>query len=241
MMAALAAWGHHRLQPLRHARFAWRLALLLLVIHSLVEWQLDDAQRAELYPTFGLSRVGMLAGRVWQLLTHGFLHGAWWHVGINAVALCLLGSRLEFWTSVKACVWVTLAGIAGGGVGHLLLGGDAKQILVGISGALFALLACASTLSPEIRSRIIPLTMGQFALLLVVGEGILALANPDLHVPLLEKLGAALFQEKLQISHACHFGGGIAGWLCGLWMLRPRVTLETLRREREKRENGSKS
>jgi membrane associated rhomboid family serine protease len=38
------------------------------------------------------------------------------------------------------------------------------------------------------------------------------------------------------MGHACHFGGGLAGWLYGRWLLRPRVTLERLRRDRKRRE-----
>jgi hypothetical protein len=38
------------------------------------------------------------------------------------------------------------------------------------------------------------------------------------------------------MGHACHFGGGMAGWLFGRWLLRPRISLERLRRDRERRE-----
>jgi membrane associated rhomboid family serine protease len=38
------------------------------------------------------------------------------------------------------------------------------------------------------------------------------------------------------LGHACHFGGGVAGWLYGRWLLRPRVSLERLRRDRERHE-----
>ena len=31
-------------------------------------------------------------------------------------------------------------------------------------------------------------------------------------------------------------GGGLAGWWYGRWLLRPRVTLASLRRDRERRE-----
>jgi membrane associated rhomboid family serine protease len=39
-----------------------------------------------------------------------------------------------------------------------------------------------------------------------------------------------------EIGHACHLGGGLAGWLMGLWILRPRITLEELQKERARRE-----
>jgi membrane associated rhomboid family serine protease len=40
------------------------------------------------------------------------------------------------------------------------------------------------------------------------------------------------------MGHACHFGGALAGWLYGRWMLRQRVTLEKLRRDRARRGRG---
>jgi membrane associated rhomboid family serine protease len=43
---------------------------------------------------------------------------------------------------------------------------------------------------------------------------------------------ASLFQ----IGHACHLGGGLAGWMLGRWILRPRITKKRLRRDRERQE-----
>jgi membrane associated rhomboid family serine protease len=39
-----------------------------------------------------------------------------------------------------------------------------------------------------------------------------------------------------RIGHACHFGGGLAGWIYGRWLLRPRVSLKQLERSRARRE-----
>lgn len=41
-----------------------------------------------------------------------------------------------------------------------------------------------------------------------------------------------------KMGHACHLGGAIAGWLYGRWLLRPRISLESLRSERMRREVG---
>jgi membrane associated rhomboid family serine protease len=42
-----------------------------------------------------------------------------------------------------------------------------------------------------------------------------------------------------KVSHACHLGGSLAGYISGKYLLRPRVTIETLRRAREKQERKS--
>ena len=66
------------------------------------------------------------------------------------------------------------------------------------------------------------------------------LLDPRLQIPGLSGLGRELvehgFGSWFQLGHACHFGGGVAGWLLGRWLLRPRTTLKRLRRDRERRE-----
>jgi membrane associated rhomboid family serine protease len=69
---------------------------------------------------------------------------------------------------------------------------------------------------------------------------LLALVNPQLGVPGFSEIGREVERNGLgswfRMGHACHFGGGIAGWIYGRWILRPRVTLASLRRDRARRE-----
>lgn len=44
---------------------------------------------------FGLSRSGFLAGKLWQVFSYSLLHGGWWHAGLNALFVLLIGSRIE--------------------------------------------------------------------------------------------------------------------------------------------------
>jgi membrane associated rhomboid family serine protease len=86
----------------------------------------------------------------------------------------------------------------------------------------------------------IPVSGKSLGLGILAAALILTLANPALGVPAFSTLGNRLARQGMdgwfKVAHACHLGGGIAGWLLGRWLLRPRVSLTRLRRDRERRE-----
>lgn len=194
------------------------------------------------YEWLGLSREGILSGKIWQLLSYGFFHGNWFHTGANALFLLLVGSRIEHMTGAATMAKVTVFGILGGAVAHLVLapGGEDAPLLVGMSGGCMGLLLVMTTLSPQSRMMPIPVSGRSLGIGVLVAELILALADPALRVPGISHLGNWLVNHGMghwfQMGHACHFGGGVAGWLFGKWLLRPRITLKRLRRDRIRRE-----
>lgn len=194
------------------------------------------------YEGLGLSREGILSGKIWQMVSYGFLHGNGWHTGANAFFLLLVGSRIEHMAGAATMAKATIFGIFGGAIGHLILapGGENAPLLVGISGGCMGLLLVMTTLSPQSRMMPLPVSGRSLGLGILVTELTLALADPALHVPGMIHLGNWLVSHGMghwfQMGHACHFGGGVAGWFFGRWLLRPRVTLERLRRDREQRE-----
>ena len=103
-----------------------------------------------------------------------------------------------------------------------------------------ALLLLLTTLSPQSRMMPIPISGKSLGLGILTTELFLALIDPSLGLPGISALGNWLASHGMasgfQLGHACHFGGGLAGWLLGKWLLRPRVTLKRLRRDRERRE-----
>ncbi len=188
------------------------------------------------FVNLGLSREGFLSGKIWQIVSYGFLHGGWWHVGVNAVFILVIGSRIEYIAGRSTMLVALFAGILGGGAFHLLLG---DGLLVGISGACLALLLLLTTLSPESRMFPLPVSGNSLGMGILLAAFLLTLVNPTLKVPGLAGIGKILVEQGLgslfQLGHACHLGGGLAGWLYGRWILRPRVTLDRLRRERARR------
>ena len=196
------------------------------------------------FETFGLNRQEVFSGKIWQVFTYGFLHGGWLHVGLNSLFLLVIGSRIEHMTGHAGIVKATFVGVLGGGVGHLILapGGSNAPLLVGLSGACMALLLLLTTLSPQSRMMPIPVSGKSLGLGILTAELILALIDPSLGLPGFSELGMWLVNHGqgawFQLGHACHFGGGLAGWMLGKWLLRPRISLKRLRRDRERREAG---
>lgn len=195
----------------------------------------------EAYERLGLSRAGMRAGWLWQPFSYGWIHGNWAHLWMNVGGLLAFGPPLERIGGPRLVLKVMAGGLLLGGAFHLCLGGGGLEALplVGASGGIFALLLWLTGVSPG--SQMWPLkvsgrSLGQGMLL---ASAALVLLNPALGLPGLSKWGAVAdgYCDGLlfQISHACHFGGALAGWLGARWALRPRVSLARLQRERARR------
>jgi membrane associated rhomboid family serine protease len=235
---------------LRNAPATWQLLRILVIIQAVpVLWNLaippDSTapdKLAQAHVLLGLTRPYFLGGDFWQPLTYALIHGNWQHLLINGAAIVLLGSRIEHITGKRTLRCVALLGALAGGLLFLPLtpGGNVNpETLVGSSAVCFAFLVLLTTLSPE--SRFLPVFLSGKSL----GAGIilanltLALLHPGLDTGPLARLGAELSGKipgLFEINHACHLGGSLAGWLAGRFLLRPRVTIESLRSAREKRE-----
>ena len=232
------------LRQLKDAPLSWTWAGVILAIQGgvAVVGGPDRQPAWSWFVALGLSHEGIFAGKIWQVFTHGFLHGGWLHAGINAVFVLLIGSRIEHMAGRTILMQAIVFGIIGGGIGHLILapGGQGAALLVGLSGGCTALLLLLTTLSPQSRMIPLPISAKSLGLGVLAAELILALIDPGLRIPGFSSLGKKLVEHGLgswfQVGHACHFGGGIAGWVLGCWLLRPRITLKRLRRDRERRE-----
>ena len=227
------------LGQLRNSPVSWSWFGLVIGIHFLVESRGGTDFVSSWYENLGLSRDGFLSGRIWQVFSYGFLHGSWLHAGMNALFVLLIGSRIEYVAGRAVMIRVMLAGVLGGAAGHLVLG---SGLLVGLSGGCLALLLLLTTLSPQSKMFPLPVSGRSLGLGILLAELILALIDPALGLPGLSLLGRNLADHGMdswfRMGHACHFGGGIAGWAFGRWMLRPRITLDRLRRDRARREAG---
>ncbi len=232
------------LRQLVHSPVSWSVAGGIVGIQLLVGVSGGPDQQPAWgwYEIFGLSRDGVLSGKIWQIFSYGFLHGGWVHVSLNAAFILLIGSRIEHMAGRPAMVKVILAGVIGGGVGHLIFasGAVATPLLVGISGGCMALLLFLTTLSPESRMMPIPVSGRSLGMGILVAELILTLIDPSLGLPGFSGVGRGLVAVGagawFELGHACHVGGGITGWVLGRWLLRPRVTIQSLRKDRQRRE-----
>lgn len=221
---------------------AARLSYVLLLVWIAVAVMMAalGERKWDAYFQFGLSREGVADGRVWQFVSYGFLHGNGAHLILNAVALVLVGMRLERIGGAALLARLMLAGILAGGWFHLMLGGPGEEgranVLVGGSGGVVAGVLYLTGVSPGSRMWPLPISGRNLGRGLLGASLILVLCNPALDLPGLSRLGEWAGHWVGASSHACHLGGGLAGWAYARWMLRPRVTLARLQRERERRE-----
>lgn len=227
---------------LARIRWPWLAAGVIVAIHFLVELGGGYSQLTWWFHNFGLSRDEVAQGKVWQPVSYALLHGNWVHVGINGLFLILIGARVEHVAGGGRFLKIIGLGAVFGGLAHLLLA--PAGVLVGASGACVACLLLITTLSPESRMWPLPIS-GRYLGFGILSSGlILALINPGLDLPVLGRFGGWLADLGLagwfEVGHACHFGGGLAGWGFGIWLLRPRVSLERLRRDRLRREGGDR-
>ena len=235
---------------LREARATWQILRILIVIQAIpVIWDLvfppgysapDKLSQAQIL--LGLAKPNFLSGDFWQPFTYALIHAHWQHLLMNSATILLLGSKIEHIAGKKTIRVVAITAALAGGLVFLLLthtiGAD-PQRLVGSSALCFAFLLLLTTLSPD--SRFLPFFLSgrSLGIGVILANMILALLNPDLPTGPLARFGEQIakeFPDLFRISHACHLGGSLAGYFAGWFILRPRVTRESLHKDREIRE-----
>ena len=174
------------LRQILHSPAAWLWVAAVLGIHLWVETRGGPDRVGWWFEDFGLSREGFLTGKVWQLFSYGLLHGAWWHAGLNALFVLVIGSRIESMTGWPVMMRVTAVGVLGGGLFHLLLG---SGLLVGLSGGCMALMLLLTTLSPQSRMFPLPVSGRSLGLGILFAESVLTVIDPKLGVPGLSAVG----------------------------------------------------
>ena len=157
--------------------------------------------------TFALFYPALPYFRWWQIVTHMFMHGGFWHIFFNMYTLYMFGSVVEeIIGSRKFLIYYFVCGLGAAG---LHLGVEAIQVhffaaslppVVGASGAIYGLLIAFAMLFPESRLTLIfpPVTMKARTMVIVFAAielftGITGIADG--------------------IAHFAHLGGMLFGWL----------------------------
>ena len=119
---------------------------------------------------------------IWQFGTYMLLHGNIWHLLFNMFALWMFGSELErTWGSREFLVYFFFTGACVGfiywifasGLPLIITSGTPFQVLIGSSGAIFAILAAYGILFPErtiLFMFIFPMKAKYFVLLIAAIE-----------------------------------------------------------------------
>lgn len=205
------------------------------------------------YDLLGLSRTGVLQGKVWQFATHPFLHGSLIHLLLNWIVVFMIGGRVYHILGGRAFARIFFGGILIGSILHLMLhprlpmgiaGERPDAPLVGASAAAMALLLALTGLSPDSRMWPLPVSGRNLGRGLLLSTLILFAITPGRGLPVLSSIGTWLVERAdlaslFQIGHIYHFGGGLVGWWYARRLLRTPVSLEELQRARARREGAA--
>jgi len=139
----------------------------------------------------------------WQVVTYGFLHGGFLHIGLNMYALFLFGGPIEhtFGTRnflIYYFVCMVVAALAQLAVVHFFTGGIYPTI--GASGAIFGLLLAFGMMYPHERLMLIFPPIDMPAWVFVTGYGALELIQ-------------GVLGTQAGIAHFAHLGGMLGGFL----------------------------
>lgn len=149
--------------------------------------------------------------KIWQLVTHMFMHGGWFHLFFNMFTLWMFGRILEnFWGPKKFINFYLICGLAAGAA-QLFVG--EFSYAVGASGAIMGVMAAFAYLFPntELMLMFIPIPIkAKYAI-----PGLMAL----------DLFGGIANVQGDNIAHFAHLGGAVAGFiLVFIWNKNNRKT-----------------
>lgn len=246
MKAERRHWLWRRLpqQPLHSLGFdpLSGLAVFLILAFIVIECAGGVVGAPWIFVQMGLSADGVMHGKLWQFLSYACLHGNGLHLSLNLLMLWLLGGRVAHILGWSPWLKIVFGGVVLGGVFHVWTGavlslmGQEESYLVGISAGCFALLLTLTTLSPESRMWPVPVSGKNLGMGILLSSLLLVLIQPELGLPGLSRMGGVMVAlggaGVFEVSHACHLGGAIAGWLYARWLLSSPPSLEDLQKQR---------
>jgi len=109
-------------------------------------WQSGGALVVRMGALTGEGLVSIVTSEPWRLLASSFLHAAWWHIGLNAWALWVLGRRLEAMLGPERLIVLYVASCLGGAVLHEAFSAPG-DVAVGASTGILGLLAASGALA----------------------------------------------------------------------------------------------
>ena len=207
--------------------FLLEVLLKLLFSPGALAWFLHE---------FGLVPSGVVPGlRIWQPVTYIFLHDhrTAWHLLINMLMLWMFGRELELvWGKRRFLNYFFLCGIGAGVINvivecvPLLWHRQPSDIpTIGASGAIFGILNANAILFPDRQIWLFPLP-------------IMIPMRPFVAVMGVIEFFATLGSTGDGVSHFCHLGGMLVGWLYlrrGSFLYRVRNEMADWRYQRNRK------
>ncbi|HEX2852367.1 MAG TPA: rhomboid family intramembrane serine protease [Opitutaceae bacterium] len=177
---------------------------------------------------FGLTIPGLRDGRVWTLLTHGFLHSEvnLFHIGANLLALYFIGRELLPILGTRRFLALYFGASLAGGLVWALAHWQTGGTFFGATAAVDALLVVFACFFPHRRHDFlfffVPVSLKPKYLAL----GLLAF---DLFGLFIHEIRNLALPFGFSIGHSAHLGGMFAGWIYFRYLHGVPWTLPALR------------
>lgn len=170
----------------------------------------DERGQRFFSPDGSLSRETLFGGRVWELVTHMFVHGNLLHIAMNMLGLYFVGRFLLRIVDNKTFLKIYFVSGLAGATLHLLL---VPNPMVGASACVFGLIGALGAIMPEQRINMllffvlpIRLRMGKLVQGLAIASAVLMLLG------MLTTVGGSA-PAIGRMAHGAHLGGLLGGWL----------------------------
>ena len=142
----------------------------------------------------------------WAIVTSMFTHSGLWHILINMLMLYFYGTFLSQLIGNKSLLIIYFCGGLLGNIFYLLLALNPFSIVIGASGAIFALGGTLAVLTPRLKVYVFPIPVPMDLWIAVIG-GFLILSV----VPV--------------IAWQAHLGGLVLGLIAGYYFRKRRPFL----------------
>lgn len=146
--------------------------------------------------------------RWWQIITHMFMHGGFWHILFNMYTLFLFGMVVERTIGTKKfLVYYFLCGLGAAAlhIGVQSLSGASLYVpTLGASGAVYGVLLAYAYLFPDNKLTLLfpPVTLSAKWMVLIF---------------LAIELITGITGTAEGVAHFAHLGGALMGWLLMVW------------------------
>ncbi|GAX79270.1 hypothetical protein CEUSTIGMA_g6710.t1 [Chlamydomonas eustigma] len=145
----------------------------------------------------------------WQLITHQFCHGNLAHLSSNLFQLCVFGRFVEETEGFWGVIGIYLITGVGAALASMIC--LPKSVGVGASGAIFGLFATSVLRRVSegwsLKSLLEAVVLGNFVIRQLLEEMRMQVVG-----------GSAVHSGGLQVAHAAHLGGALAGILLILFL-----------------------
>ncbi len=177
------------------------LLVMLVAMAIFGARNLFEPEGVMLYRMGALDPLFFRAGEYWRIITYGFLHIGLMHIAFNMIALSQVGPVLEGQVGSVRFLAVYLLTLIAGGAADILVRGSSQMLIAGASGALFGLIG--------------------FGMSYAHFYGGMA-GQQQRNFFLQWALYGFVFGFIVRADNICHFGGFVAGAVCGFLVERER-------------------